>query len=235
MFEWFAFSLDDIIAFFAWLSGAFFAFCLIPQLQVMWENRSATDVSIHWTILLIIGLLLQILYLFLMGGYIWLTVIPEFLLVVSILWSKWYLDRLNAEGYIPVNGSDNGSHDHGFRISFNYNGITKDALREFPAWITKKLEEEIAAHHFHLIHKHSSSSRGASAPGFSIFCLLSIGHVAAHLFTDSGTLTLDIMTREQSIETEKFSNELHQAIIQHLPNCDASINSVFTPSSFQHA
>jgi uncharacterized protein with PQ loop repeat len=87
-------SMETVIALLAYTSGLFFSICLIPQLTLMWKNRSATDVSLSWTTLFIVGLLLQILYLALMGGYIWLSVVPELTLAVAVLWSKYYLDNL---------------------------------------------------------------------------------------------------------------------------------------------
>lgn len=95
-------SLETFIAFLAYLSGLFFSICLIPQLQLMWQNRSAADVSLHWTCLFIVGLIFQITYLALMGGYIWLSVVPELSLALGVLGSKLYLDGLtNAYTEIP--------------------------------------------------------------------------------------------------------------------------------------
>jgi uncharacterized protein with PQ loop repeat len=89
-------SMETIIALLAYTSGLFFSICLVPQLQLMWKNRSATDVSLSWTTLFIVGLICQIVYLALMGGYIWLSVVPELSLALGVLWSKYYLDNLET-------------------------------------------------------------------------------------------------------------------------------------------
>lgn len=77
----------------AYLGGCLLALCLIPQLMLMWTNRSAQDVSWSWTILYWMGLSLTFLYLFLINALAgWISLLPELVLVVVVMISKKILD-----------------------------------------------------------------------------------------------------------------------------------------------
>jgi len=77
----------------AYLGGCLLALCLIPQLMLMWTNRSAQDVSWSWTLLYSMGLSLSFLYLFLIDAVAgWISVLPELVLVFVVMISKKILD-----------------------------------------------------------------------------------------------------------------------------------------------
>jgi len=44
------------------LAGFLVAFALSPQLIKTWKTKSTKDISLHWTLLLMIGLFLWIIY-----------------------------------------------------------------------------------------------------------------------------------------------------------------------------
>lgn len=83
----------------AYLGGCLLALCLIPQLMLMWTNRSAQDVSWSWTLLYSTGLSLSFLYLFLIDAVAgWISVLPELVLVFVVMISKKILDdNMGAE------------------------------------------------------------------------------------------------------------------------------------------
>jgi len=77
----------------AYLGGSLLAICLIPQLIVMWKNRSAQDVSWLWTVLYFLGLSLTFMYLLLIEAVAgWISILPELLFVVVLMISKKILD-----------------------------------------------------------------------------------------------------------------------------------------------
>ncbi|HIJ98553.1 TPA: hypothetical protein H1005_01245 [archaeon] len=45
-----------------YLAGFLVAFALSPQLVKTWKTKSTKDISIHWTLILMAGLLLWIIY-----------------------------------------------------------------------------------------------------------------------------------------------------------------------------
>ncbi len=44
------------------LAGVLVAFALSPQLIKTWKTKSTKDISFHWTLLLMVGLLLWVIY-----------------------------------------------------------------------------------------------------------------------------------------------------------------------------
>ncbi|KAI8925336.1 hypothetical protein BC831DRAFT_461655 [Entophlyctis helioformis] len=74
--------------------GILLSICAIPQLVVMWQNRSARDVSLLWISAYTGGLVLTLAYLTLLRA--WAGAIPlvvETALGLAVLLSKVVLDR----------------------------------------------------------------------------------------------------------------------------------------------
>ncbi len=82
--------------FLAYMGGALLAVCLIPEIIIMINNRSAEDVSLAWSVMHIAGLIFTFAYLFRVqakAGY--LSLIPELALIVVVMITKLYLDHVN--------------------------------------------------------------------------------------------------------------------------------------------
>ncbi|KAL2915767.1 hypothetical protein HK105_204714 [Polyrhizophydium stewartii] len=78
---------------FAYVGGVFLSLCAIPQLVVMWQNRSAKDVSMLWILSYIIGLSFTLVYLLLLSA--WAGAIPimvQIALAFVVLVSKLLMD-----------------------------------------------------------------------------------------------------------------------------------------------
>ena len=77
----------------AYLGGALFAICLMPQIRLMWLKSSAEDVSLSWTILYFFGMTIQILYCFLMhADTLGFSMLPEWTATILLVFTKMYFD-----------------------------------------------------------------------------------------------------------------------------------------------
>ncbi|KAI8925310.1 hypothetical protein BC831DRAFT_461516 [Entophlyctis helioformis] len=88
------------------IGGTLLSFCSIPQLVVMWKNRSARDVSMAWIVSLTLGLMVQSAYLILLEA--WAGAIPlivQVVLAVGVLGSKIVLDNGMFGMSTPLNAA----------------------------------------------------------------------------------------------------------------------------------
>ncbi|KAH6561699.1 hypothetical protein BASA60_006326 [Batrachochytrium salamandrivorans] len=84
---------ETVINTIGYCGGVFLGICAIPQLVVMWKNRSAHDVSGLWIICYIIGLSLTLVYMVMLSA--WAGVISisvQVTLGVVLLVSKVLMD-----------------------------------------------------------------------------------------------------------------------------------------------
>jgi len=79
----------DLIQFFGYLAGFIIAIALTPQVIQAWKTKSTKDISLPWTIILLLGLLLYFIYGF---GIKQMPIIVmntiEVILVISLIVAK---------------------------------------------------------------------------------------------------------------------------------------------------
>ncbi|EGF81318.1 expressed protein [Batrachochytrium dendrobatidis JAM81] len=83
----------SVINSFGYSGGVFLGLCAIPQLYVMWKNRSAKDVSMLWILCYTIGLVLTMTYMIMLNA--WAGVIPiivQIVLAIIVFISKLLMD-----------------------------------------------------------------------------------------------------------------------------------------------
>lgn len=235
--------LATFIDLLAYASGLFFSICLIPQLQIMWANRSATDVSFSWTLLFIIGLIFQVTYLALLGGYIWLSVIPELSLALIVLWSKFYLDSLTAatqtpskDNYIELSTSDQEENNND-RVVLHYNKMVdlsslsnsptspNTTVKTFVNDIIAIIENNTTKLNFISLHQHvsySSNTRGGQ--DFSLVYLLAptegkgSNFIIVHNDGSKDILSLDIVIHQGKEKVKLLAEGIHQGVVKKFPN-----------------
>jgi MtN3 and saliva related transmembrane protein len=80
--------------FFGIFGGILFSICTIPQLVLMWKQRSAKDLSYGWMCTFLLGLSSTITYLVLQEAYAaYIPAAVEAVLYIAIIISKIILDR----------------------------------------------------------------------------------------------------------------------------------------------
>ena len=206
---------STVIDILAYASGLFFSICLIPQLQLMWQNRSASDVSFSWTLLFIVGLLFQITYLALLGGYIWSSVVPELSLALGVLWSKFYLDNLNAQEYLELKQSPSvyQSTISSSSSQLRYRGIA--SRHQLSKQLMEVIEEEIHEQNLAIHFKHVTTTTHFHA--FSVLFTFELnGHVIAHFDGVSG-LCIDVLLLDQPKATSNLCKAIDQTLMEQFP------------------
>lgn len=84
-------TVTDAVGF---IGGIILSFCVIPQLILMYQSKSAVDISKQFTVLYFIGIVLQAIYMTVVGA--WAGAIPiwiETVLAFILLTGKIYLDK----------------------------------------------------------------------------------------------------------------------------------------------
>eukprot|EP00842_Homolaphlyctis_polyrhiza_P005464 jgi/Hompol1/5919/HPOL_000310-RA len=106
------------IDFTGYLGGAFLVICSVPQLVLMWRTRSASDVSLAWSLTFNVGLILTLVYLILLQA--WAGAIPlalELLMTIAVLISKLIIDAGWAGPPVSVRRVNEGSTSKDFVAS----------------------------------------------------------------------------------------------------------------------
>lgn len=231
-------AIDDVIAY---IGGVLLAICLLPQLHIMWKNRSAADVAVSWTLLYISGLLLTFVYLIRIAALAgWISLLPEIILALVVLGSKFYLDRFgyNAEKLaktVPTNtelseeeklDSFDQTNYRGYHVFFDYTGVVSKDSAELTNWIMKMIEDILVANRVRFVHKHAVVFDGTdSPPGFTSVFLIDESHVSAHSYSDLGMLALDIFTCGGRPDiTKKVAAEIHRGVMNRFPDCQSRVN-----------
>jgi S-adenosylmethionine/arginine decarboxylase-like enzyme len=242
--------LADILAY---AGGVSLAICLIPQLHLIWKNRSAKDVSVSWTLFYIMGLSFTFAYLYLVGAFAgWLSIFPELCLTVFLLGSKIYLDRQPAKTYSEfvdtetkkgtgidpqfksqINQTSNDDvvpfvsvSYRGYHVFFDYNGIFGQNSAELTAWVMKTIEDILVANKVRFVHKHAVVFDGIdSPPGFTSVFLIDESHVSAHSYSELGMLALDVFTcGGRPDNTKKVADQIHAAVLKRFPECMSKVS-----------
>jgi S-adenosylmethionine/arginine decarboxylase-like enzyme/uncharacterized protein with PQ loop repeat len=226
----------------AYVGGGCITICLLPQIHLMWANRSARDVSISWTLFYILGLTLTFAYLFLVDAFAgWVSLLPELFLTFFVLGSKLYLDRQSPKVYSEVAlGKESQSTKsittisvksvneeyRGYHVFFDYNGIFCQDSAELTSWIMKTIEGILVANKVRFVHKHAVVFDGSdSPPGFTSVFLIDESHVSAHSYSELGMLALDIFTCGGRPETtKKVADQIHAAILLRFPTCLSTVS-----------
>lgn len=77
-----------------YIGGAILGLCLIPQVYKILKTKSATDISISWSLLYLLGTLFLLAYLILVGAMAaWIPLVFEITCILVMLLLKIYFDK----------------------------------------------------------------------------------------------------------------------------------------------
>ena len=95
-------SSDEIYKSFAIIGSTILVICIFPQINKMYKNKSAKDISNAWLVSTIVGLVFLCFYSFHFELWeIFIPILIQFVLFIFLMGLKKHYDRINQEEVLP--------------------------------------------------------------------------------------------------------------------------------------